>query len=206
MEDKNIEKDELVKDFGKIFSYFFRGMCKKNIIIICKITKQQAKQGLNKKIQTSVTDICNVCNGTGKDENLKECENCSGDGFIHNLKNINCILVDEVQFMTRKQIEELWYITKVFNIPVIGYGLRTDFKTNGFEGSIRMFELADELLEMPTICRCGKKARFNGRLIKNEYVYDGDSICIDDKEDVSYESLCGSCYLKKVRKISRDDF
>lgn len=128
------------------------------------------------------------------------------DTLKNNLKNINCILVDEVQFMTRKQVEELWYITKVFNIPVIGYGLRTDFKTNGFEGSIRMFELADELLEMPTICRCGKKARFNGRLINNEYVYDGDSICIDDKEDVSYESLCGSCYLKKVRKISRDDF
>lgn len=128
------------------------------------------------------------------------------DTLKNNLKNINCILVDEVQFMTRKQVEELWYITKVFNIPVIGYGLRTDFKTNGFEGSIRMFELADELLEMPTICRCGKKARFNGRLINNEYVYDGDSICIDDKEDVTYESLCGSCYLKKVRKISRDDF
>ena len=124
----------------------------------------------------------------------------------NDLENINCILVDEVQFMTKKQIEELWYITKVFNIPVIGYGLRTDFKTNGFEGSIRMLELADELLEMPTICRCGKKARFNGRLINNEYVYDGDSICIDDKEDVTYESLCGSCYLKKVRKISRDDF
>ena len=122
------------------------------------------------------------------------------------LENIDCILVDEIQFMTRKQIEELWYITKAFNIPVIGYGLRTDFKTNGFEGSIRMFELADELLELPTICRCGKKARFNGRLINNEYVYDGNSICIDDKEDVSYESLCGSCYLKKVRKISRDDF
>lgn len=89
MEDKNIEKDEFVKDIGKIFSYFFRGMLKKNIVIINKITKQQAKQGLNKKIQTSVTDICNVCNGTGKDENLKECENCSGDGFIKNLKNIN---------------------------------------------------------------------------------------------------------------------
>ena len=89
MEDKNIEKDEFVKDFGKIFSYFFRGMFKKNIVIIYKITKQQAKQGLNKKIQTSVIDICNVCNGTGKDENLKECENCFGDGFIHNLKNIN---------------------------------------------------------------------------------------------------------------------
>ena len=122
------------------------------------------------------------------------------------LENVDCILADEIQFMTRKQIEELWYITKIFNIPVIGYGLRTDFKTNGFAGSIRMLELADELLEMPTICRCGKKARFNGRLINNEYVYDGDSICIDDKEDVSYESLCGSCYLKKVRKISRNDF
>lgn len=89
MEDKNIEKDEFVKDFGKLFSYFFRGMFKKNIVIIYKITKQQAKQGLNKKIQTSVIDICNVCNGTGKDENLKECENCSGDGFIQNLQNIN---------------------------------------------------------------------------------------------------------------------
>lgn len=89
MEDKNMEKDEFVKDIGKIFSYFFRGMLKKNIVIINKITKQQAKQGLNKKIQTSVTDICNVCNGTGKDENLKECDNCSGDGFIQNLKNIN---------------------------------------------------------------------------------------------------------------------
>ena len=89
MEDKNIEKDEFVKDFGKIFSYFFRGMFKKNIVIIYKITKQQAKQGLNKKIQTSVIDICNVCNGTGKDENLKECENCSGDGFIQNLQNTN---------------------------------------------------------------------------------------------------------------------
>ena len=134
-----------------------------------------------------------------KDENVFK--------YIKEVKDgINCILVDEAQFLEREQVDQLMEVVVKLNIPVICYGLRTDFKTNGFEGSIRMFELADELLEMPTICRCGKKARFNGRLINNEYVYDGDSICIDDKEDVSYESLCGSCYLKKVRKISRDDF
>lgn len=76
----------------------------------------------------------------------------------NNLEILSCILVDEVQFLTRKQVDELFYITKLYNIPVIGYGLRADFKTNAFEGSIRMLELADELEEMPTICRCGKKS------------------------------------------------
>lgn len=117
------------------------------------------------------------------------------------LKNLGCILVDEVQFLTKDQITELWKITKIQNIPVIGFGLRTDFKTNGFEGSIRMLELADELIEMPTICRCGRKARFNGRKIGNKFVSEGNSVEIDNNESIEYESLCGNCYLEKVGKL-----
>lgn len=119
----------------------------------------------------------------------------------NNIRSIDCILVDEAQFLKREQVDELFYITKKYNIPVIAFGLRTDFKTNGFEGSIRLLELADELLEMPTICRCGKKARFNARKINNEFSFDGDSVVIDDKMAVSYESLCGECYLEIREKI-----
>jgi thymidine kinase len=69
-----------------------------------------------------------------------------------------CILVDEAQFLTKQQVNDLYYVTKVLDIPVICYGLRTDFKTNGFEGSIRLLEIADDIEEMKTICRCGNKA------------------------------------------------
>ena len=94
--------------------------------------------------------------------------------------------MDEAQFLKGKQADKLFYIAKKYNIPVIAFGLRTDFKTNGFEGSIRLLELADELLEMSTICRCGKKARFNARKINNGFTFDGDSVVIDDKMAISY--------------------
>ena len=118
-----------------------------------------------------------------------------------NIISIDCILVDEAQFLKRKQVDELFYITKKYNIPVIAFGIRTDFKTNGFEGSIRLLELADELLEMPTICKCGKKARFNGRKVDGKFILEGDSIVIDNDSAVSYESLCGECYIKKLEKL-----
>ena len=118
-----------------------------------------------------------------------------------NIISIDCILVDEAQFLKRKQVDELFYITKKYNIPVIAFGLRTDFKTNGFEGSIRLLELADELLEMPTICKCGKKARFNGRKVDGKFILEGDSIVIDNDSAVSYESLCGECYINKLEKL-----
>lgn len=119
------------------------------------------------------------------------------------LSDTDCILVDEAQFLERKQVDELFYIVKIYNIPVIAFGLRTDFKSNGFEGSIRLLELADELEEMPTICRCGKKARFNGRKINKKFVTEGESVVIDNNKEVEYESLCGTCYLEKVLKLGR---
>lgn len=118
-----------------------------------------------------------------------------------NISSLSCILVDEAQFLKRKQVDELFYISKIMDIPVIAFGLRTDFKSNGFEGSIRLLELADALEEMPTICRCGKKARFNARKVDGKFTFDGDSIVIDDTSDVSYESLCGACYIEEQEKV-----
>lgn len=118
-----------------------------------------------------------------------------------NIISIDCILVDEAQFLKRKQVDELFYISKMMDIPVIAFGLRTDFKSNGFEGSIRLLELADALEEMPTICRCGKKARFNARKVDGKFTFDGDSIVIDDNSEVIYESLCGTCYIEEQEKV-----
>ena len=114
-----------------------------------------------------------------------------------NISSFSCILVDEAQFLKRKQVDELFYISKMMDIPVIAFGLRTDFKSNGFEGSIRLLELADALEEMPTICRCGRKARFNARKVDGKFTFDGDSIVIDDNSNVKYESLCGTCYIEE---------
>ena len=114
-----------------------------------------------------------------------------------NISSFSCILVDEAQFLKRKQVDELFYISKMMDIPVIAFGLRTDFKSNGFEGSIRLLELADALEEMPTICRCGRKARFNARKVDGKFTFDGDSIVIDDNSKVKYESICGTCYIEE---------
>lgn len=124
--------------------------------------------------------------------------------IIDNIKldNINCILVDEIQFMPKEQVKELWMIAKLKNIPVICYGLKTNFKGELFEGSKAILELADELEELATICKCGKKAKFNARLINGKYVKEGDVVAIDGI-DAKYEPLCGKCYLNKVLKINK---
>lgn len=116
-----------------------------------------------------------------------------------NLKNIDCILVDEVQFINRDQVIELWTISKIYDIPVICYGLKTNFKAELFSGSAELIAIADELEELSTICSCGKRARFNARLVNGEYVLEGKEIAIDGI-DAQYEPLCGDCYLKYVLK------
>lgn len=107
-----------------------------------------------------------------------------------------CILVDEVQFLEPKQIDELFEVSVKCDIPVICYGLRTDFKMQGFPASERLLLIAHEIEELKTICRCGKKAILNGRKLGGKFVFEGSQIAIDEMGDVSYESLCGSCYFK----------
>ena len=105
-----------------------------------------------------------------------------------------CVLVDEAQFLTPAQVDDLFVVAVQVNIPVLAYGIRTDFQTVAFPGSRRLLEIAHSVEELKTICRCGRKAVFNARLVDGVFVFDGDQVAIDGV-DVTYESLCGECYL-----------
>ena len=109
---------------------------------------------------------------------------------------VACLLIDEAQFLQRAQIDELLRIAVERGVPVIAYGIRTDFLTHAFPGSARLLELAHSLEELKTICRCGRKAMVNGRRIGDGFVFDGDQVAIDG-EAVTYESLCATCYLQE---------
>jgi len=108
---------------------------------------------------------------------------------------VACLLVDEAQFLSREQVDDLLRIAVLDNVPVLAYGIRTDFRTHAFPGSARLMELAHSLEELKTICRCGRKAMFNTRRVGEAVVFDGDQVAIDG-DDVWYESLCASCYLE----------
>jgi len=111
-------------------------------------------------------------------------------------RDISCLLIDEVQFLSEGQVDDLLRIAIQQNIPVLAYGIRTDFQTVAFPGSRRLLEIAHSLEELKTICRCGRKAVFNGRRIGDRFIFDGDQVAIDGVE-VTYESLCGACYLEE---------
>ena len=115
-------------------------------------------------------------------------------------RNISCILVDEAQFLEPKQVDELLFIATDCDIPVMCYGLRTDFKLNGFPGSIRLLELATDIEELKTICSCGSKAIFNARYVDGEFCLDGEQVAIDGMDNVTYKSMCPKCYYKKINK------
>lgn len=114
--------------------------------------------------------------------------------------NSNCILIDEAQFLTKEQVDQLMKIVVVKNIPVVCYGLRTDFLTNGFSGSTRLLEIAHTIEELKTICQCGRKALYNARFCNGKMVTEGDQIVIDDKEDIKYVAMCPKCYYKNMEK------
>ena len=117
-------------------------------------------------------------------------------------KEVDVILVDEVQFLTENQVEELWYISKILDTTVVCFGIKMDFLSNLFPGSKRLLELSDKIIELTTICVCGKKARFNARTINDEYIFEGNQIEIDNQDDIKYVPLCGKCYIKKMLKKS----
>ena len=102
-----------------------------------------------------------------------------------------CVLCDESQFFTPVQAEQLFMVTVDLNIPVICYGLRSDFSLKGFPGSTRLLELAHTIEEMKTICTCRK---VNGR-----FVFEGEQVAIDLENDVQYVSMCPQCYFRERR-------
>ena len=131
---------------------------------------------------------------------------CYDDDLMQVLKGkltgVDAILVDEAQFLSKKQIDDLSIISKARNIDIICYGLRVNFRGELFEGSKRLLTVADALDELVTLCECRKIARFVGRKVNGEYTLQGDEVIIDGSDDkITYVPLCKKCYLTKVKKI-----
>ena len=116
-----------------------------------------------------------------------------------NQQELHWILVDESQFLTFEHVEQLRAIVDDFDINVLCYGLRTDFQTHLFEGSRRLFELADDVDEMKISCSCGRKAIFNARFNENgELVTCGEQILIGGED--KYKPMCSKCYREEIEK------
>lgn len=113
---------------------------------------------------------------------------------IGDVEPTQIVIVDEAQFCTKEQINQLKQLTINKNVEVFCYGLKTNFKTELFEGSKRLLELADCIEEVESVCRCGKKPIANARIVNRRVVTTGDEVQIGSDE--SYEGLCYECYEK----------
>ena len=106
------------------------------------------------------------------------------------------IIVDECQFLTPEQVDELGQIVIDFSVPVLCFGLRSDFLTHLFPGSRRLFEIAESITEIKSVCKCGAKATVNARLDDDgNVVYSGEQVCLGGND--RYVAMCRKCWLKK---------
>ena len=113
------------------------------------------------------------------------------------------IIADECQFLTPRQIEQLRDLVDEENIPVLCFGLRTDFQTKQFPGSARLFELADSITEIKTICECGSKATVNARIDANgKVVTEGEQVLLGGND--SYIAMCHACWRRRIREEARE--
>ncbi len=116
------------------------------------------------------------------------------------LQGVSCVLVDEAQFLSADCIDHLRLITVTYNIPVICYGLRADFKTQLFEGSRRLFEVADSIEEIKTVClHCGRKATVNLKLLDGQPTVEGAQIQLGCEE--TYVPVCFSHYVELIKPV-----
>ena len=121
------------------------------------------------------------------DRNTNLFDFIEAQGFIQDKK---VVIVDEVQFCTAEQIDQLHDVS--IKVPVLCYGLLTNFKTLLFEGSKRLIEVAESISEIKSVCSCGRKATVNARFVDGNLVSDGEEIAIG--ADESYASMCYTCY------------
>lgn len=173
------------------FNYEERGM--KVLIIKPKTDTKGGDKIVSRLGVTRTVDMC-----FGKNDNIYS----AISDYISNEGKVHCILADEVQFFTKAQVDEMFKISVILDIPVICYGLRTDFQMEGFEGSERLLLIAHSLEELKTICKCGRKALVNGRKVNGKFVFEGDQVAIDMKDNVEYESLCAQCYFELKSKTN----
>ena len=121
-----------------------------------------------------------------------------------NHRDCHVIIADECQFFTAAQIDQLRLIVNELDIPVLCFGLRTDFLTHLFEGSRRLFEIADSVNEIKTICTCGRKAIVNARIDESgRVVTEGGQILLGGND--SYVAMCHACWIDAIRRQSTEE-
>lgn len=134
--------------------------------------------------------LSHTCRAIKKDEDVFEV-------FKAEASDVDAIICDEVQFFTKEQIDGCRRIVDELDLPVLCFGLRTDFLTHCFEGSARLFEIADSIAEIKTICECGRKATVNARLDNSgKVVTEGDQLCLGGND--RYLAMCHRCWKKKT--------
>ena len=121
--------------------------------------------------------------------------------YLYHGKKVDAVLVDEAQFLSAEEVDTLSDLVDFYNIPVICYGLRTDFLNHLFPGSMRLMEIADIIEEVPTVCWCGRRAQCNTRYADGKIVREGAQIFLGSNE--SYVALCRKHYKEgKLWKVS----
>ena len=123
--------------------------------------------------------------------------------FVKKFGPVDCVLVDEAQFLTKEQVDQLLLITIRLGIPVMAYGLRLNFRMEdgGFDGATRLLQVAHDIEEIKTICECGHKATLNCRFLNGKMVTDGPDVLIDDgKSKIEYRALCPACFFKNLEE------
>ena len=156
-------------------------------------TRDKSKDG--KAIVSSRIGLSSKCLTFDKDVNL--CE------FIYNInqfKTNSVVIVDESQFLTKEQVDQLKEVSRT--IPVLCYGLLTNFKTELFEGSKRLVEIAESLMEIKSVCACGKKATVNARFLDGKLVTDGEEILLGKEE--CYKAICHNCYVSLKKDLNNE--
>lgn len=133
------------------------------------------------------TDFC-----VAKDDNIYELVKSK-------FSDVACVLVDEAQFLTTEQADQLMKITTKLDIPVMAYGLRLNFRLSGggFDGATRLLQIAHDIDEIKTICECGHKATCNARFLNGKFMADGPDVLIDDGHSkIEYRAICPACFEK----------
>ena len=188
------------------FKYGAMGSSKTAQALMCKFNYEQ--QGFNVLLIKPIIDVRDIEDGEivvksriglsspcivfSDTQNLIDIFN-----YQKKYKDYKIIIVDECQFCTEKQIEELKELSET--VTVLCYGLLTDFKTKLFEGSKRLVELADSLQELKSVCTCGKKANVNARVVDGKVVKDGQTVAIEKQNNVSYVAMCYDCFKKQIK-------
>ena len=170
------------------FNYEERGM--KVWLIKPAIDDRDGREIIKSRIGLSATSTA-----MDKDDSIVE-------KFLNEKIEADVIIADECQFFTESQVNEMRQIVDEYDIPVLCFGLRTDFLSHLFEGSRRLFELADSISEIKTICECGSKATVNARLDADmNVVTEGSQVMIGGNE--SYIAMCHRCWRKRIKKQSK---